>query len=94
MKTNHLIFLVQYYFIGAEKKHQHQPHGNNKKQESFKRTKETTKEKIKGLCKEIKTNKDIYNTVIEDQGGLENVKTGFEKASQISKPTVRQNLTR
>ena len=67
---------VQYYFIGPEKDISIRPHGNTQKVNSFKRTNETTKQKIKRLCDENKTNKEVFNNLIEEQGGLENIKTG------------------
>ena len=67
---------VQYYFIGNEKNIRVKPHGNTRKTEKFERTKETTKDKIKKMCYENKTNKDMFNILIEDEGGLENVKSG------------------
>lgn len=64
---------VQYYFIGKENNIKIKAHGNNFKANPFARTKETTKNKIKQLSVEKKSNKSIYNTLIENSGGLEQV---------------------
>ena len=69
---------LQYYLIGKEKSTSVKPQGYNTRNESFKRTKETTIEKIKKLCYETRTNKDVLNSIIEEQGGVELVKSGSD----------------
>ena len=90
---------VQYYFSENESTHiEIKPHGNAKFGKTpYQRTSQTTKDKIKNLCRTHPSPKDVFHIVLEETGGLENVANGSQLARdrmQISnfKRTVRETV--
>lgn len=73
--------LVQYYFDGKEVSVTVAAHGNSNEPPTskYQRTFESTKSRIKELCQFNKP-KDIFHTLIEDEGGLNEIKCGSQIA--------------
>lgn len=71
------LFFVQYYFDGEEKDIIVSPHGNQKHEEyPYHRTRETVKKRIKECVANDGKPKDVFHTIIEEQGGIEKVQNG------------------
>ena len=67
---------VQYYFEGQETPVTVASHGNSTKTTAYQRTTESAKNRIKELCAKKTKPKEVFHTLIEDQGGIKKTKGG------------------
>lgn len=69
--------LVQYYFDDEPHSFQPNPHKNSKSLEKYQRTNDSAKLRIRTLLSDGKKKpKDIFHTILEEQGGIENTSGG------------------
>ncbi|XP_062568607.1 uncharacterized protein LOC134230774 [Saccostrea cucullata] len=71
-----LVF-AQYYFEYEPHSFIPNPHKNSKQLEKYQRTSESTKRRIQTLVDENKRPKDIFHSIIEEQGGIEHIPGGL-----------------